>query len=677
MNFFSRSKGNKPKDTGVNGASAGGAVGASSMATPRVPVLDDISSTAANNDSDLPFDLFKNNEYPMLFYMPLLDPDRSRCTSIIERCGGVLVVTPPTSQASNVIYLSSGPVSDYLPAYSTRFVDDSVKALRVVPLENYRIDTVYTEEVSTPKRKSKKAANTDGKRQKVSAATDPNLSGLGAGGSIFNAASGLYGALAGRKDAEETSEEEAEEGAKGGKTLRFSPEQDQFILNQVRLNPVERGSHSFFKDLSQYEILSPHNAVSIRSRYRLHLMPKLKWGYKTDKDGNLVYDSNGDKIKVPVEDLPVRKQKFTAEDDYLMCLKIMEEVKSNLPEQELKYEQQIKDFRKSRIPDSPRVPVSFFRYTMRSFEQHTYESWRYRYSKVASKVGVQSYIHYYESALKQRQKPYPMIHFVGSKPSDEGIGSLVGSSYNDKVNVPLDEEISQVKDSNIQYLSSQNALSTPAAKRSPRKKVDKSPAKTPSKANKSVDPVIPVLDEIEDSEEDEPPKANETPDSSADYNITETQIDRGIKYVPKNRRQFDKLFKVEFFLHDKEELKHRLNKVYKKLLNKGLPEVYDRFKKLGMKSLFISHLIMSTNGDLFSIRRFNELLLDGLNSQDDLVDKLPELLTVYGVSGIWNEEYDDYLKQEHYFGRPSPQLSCQTPEAIKQRIEFLKELDDW
>lgn len=169
-------------------------------------------------------------------------------------------------------------------------------------------------------------------------------------------------------------------------TNRFTEEQDEFILERIRENPRLRNSHKFYDTLATMEILNNHTQNSIRSRYRRLLQHRLYYVYKIDDFDRLVYDKHGEKIKVGIEDIGgTLKNKFTAEDDYILC---------------------------KALKDAKRVVYSVFSDLYRKNPHHSINSWRDRYRKFVGDGDIEAYITYYEKKISVGETPEGLSRVV-------------------------------------------------------------------------------------------------------------------------------------------------------------------------------------------------------------------------------------------------------------------------
>lgn len=175
---------------------------------------------------------------------------------------------------------------------------------------------------------------------------------------------------------------------------KFTPEKDEFILERVREKPRERNSHKFFRLLAEHPILKEHTANSIRNRFRHQLFARLKYIYKSDERGELVRDpQTHEPVRVGLDQLPLAlKNKYTAEDDMILC-------------------QEILDYNKQKnieITNDITVPVSYFKKLHTKYPHHPTSSWRDRYRKFVQVVGCVSYMEYYRRCIALGQMPKPI-----------------------------------------------------------------------------------------------------------------------------------------------------------------------------------------------------------------------------------------------------------------------------
>ena len=175
---------------------------------------------------------------------------------------------------------------------------------------------------------------------------------------------------------------------RGSTGHRFTIEQDEFILEQVRRKPRFRQSQKFYRKLAELEPLRGHTGNSIRSRFRKHLESRLNYIYKTNDMDELIYDEAGNLIKIGLDQMPgTLKNKFIPQDDYILCcyaLKYMETTNT----------------------DSSALPYSFYDSMYRKCPKHTLHSWRDRFRKfIRDKTDLVEYKEYYENCEKVGMTP--------------------------------------------------------------------------------------------------------------------------------------------------------------------------------------------------------------------------------------------------------------------------------
>lgn len=508
---------------------------------------------------------------------------------------------------------------------------------------------------------------------------------------------------------------------------RFDSAKDQYILEQVRRNPRKRNSHAFFDNLAEHEVLRAHSGNSIRSRYRVHLRDKLDYVYKTNSNDELVTDENGNLIRVSVEDFPFTlKNRFTAEDDYLLCKEILRfNVERNEDPNFDPYGQLS-------------VPISFFGDFVRNktAKSHTINSWRDRYRKYVFKHGVKRYIDYYESCLKDNVTPKAI-----TKPNDisSEFRNLIGSSYNPEVrrtashesgDSALDEEIGEVKSSNIDHalidqderrrlIREQKQLQIQSSQ------VDENEAAILAQSTQSPQTSLlqpeansseiaqvriangPVTS-IETSETIEIAQTAQTyqPQISEDASKNNDTIaeNESSSKEPQEDLQSEQFFDTNEGIPDSQEadenevmiryapesvelhdiLNTNLmryadpNELVVQLfhdMNSGdsVPNFFIKFKSLGFNDVFTAHAIMCASGDVAKIKTFIEVFLKRLyernEAQELLPDKVYDLLRVNNVNGIWNEKHDSLLgtKLERKL------LKIHSETEIELRKSFLQE----
>ncbi|CAI8507603.1 unnamed protein product [Pichia kudriavzevii] len=181
------------------------------------------------------------------------------------------------------------------------------------------------------------------------------------------------------------------------KSKKFTPEEDEFILDLVRRNPHLRSTHTFFARISQLAPLSDHTGNSIRYRYRKVLAPQMDYVYEIDPvSGKPKIDP---KTNAPIEvtEIPsLIKSQYTSEEDYQLCKHILAYKKGDLV---------LYGKKKHEISQ---IPEAVFQELNERNPRHSAMSWRDRYRKFAAKFGIRRYIEYYEDCLKKNISPEPM-----------------------------------------------------------------------------------------------------------------------------------------------------------------------------------------------------------------------------------------------------------------------------
>lgn len=313
----------------------------------------------------------------MAFYIALDDPLREKYAKIIQDHGGFIENDEAVADKNLYVQLLSYPVPRRT-TFSFQFIDDYLTKGSPVYLEPYQMSPIKrsADELDEQDVRTAKAmAQAMNKRPKG----QPKL------------------------------------------TTKFTPEADNYILEQVRLKPRFRTSHKFFEELAQHDLLKGHTGNSVRSRYRAHLEHKLQYVYKTDDYDRLILDEEGNRIPVLVAQAKTIKNRFTADDDYNLCTSIIEHVLNNQDPETLRYA----DDKTTRLPDGMlneanfSVLISFFDDFARRNTTHSSSSWRDRYRKFARVYGLQRYRDDYLEAMKTKEGPQPMKNLTSRESKSE------------------------------------------------------------------------------------------------------------------------------------------------------------------------------------------------------------------------------------------------------------------
>ncbi len=317
-----------------------------------------VSKQSENTNS---FGIFLDDDCgSMNFYLHLNVQNQSRLSDLIRNFGGrevksinfpgAIILTDDTSIANNSFRY-----------YRTSFIYDSINSNEKKNLEDYRI--IPLSNYGAPN--SKHSTNNSGRKSNQSPLSAPLPDQIAAAAVAQAQAQGhLAGSAASHTSGDyNESPHSATPGKRRCKNI-FTPEEDSFILQMVRYEPEKRYSHDFYRAL--VDKLPRHTAASIRDRYRRVLDKKLEWVYQNGM--------NGDFTKVPI---PTRtlKQKFTPEDDYELCLYLVQH--SNRARS-----------------------LNFFQEYANQNGRHSGNSYRYRFRKVIAPKGVENIIKEYRERVE-------------------------------------------------------------------------------------------------------------------------------------------------------------------------------------------------------------------------------------------------------------------------------------
>ncbi|GMF03770.1 unnamed protein product [[Candida] boidinii] len=108
------------------------------------------------------------------------------------------------------------------------------------------------------------------------------------------------------------------------KSIKFTSVEDEVILELIRRNPHLRATHSFFTQIATLPSLSGHTGNSVRFRFRKVITPTLDFVYDVDPKTNELKLDPETKEPVKIQELPeLIKSQYTAEEDYVLCSKIL------------------------------------------------------------------------------------------------------------------------------------------------------------------------------------------------------------------------------------------------------------------------------------------------------------------------------------------------------------------
>lgn len=516
---------------------------------------------------------------PMLFYIPYGDPNREEYRHKIITHGGITTDTEPNKSAANrIILLSSFNIKNQI-CYRLAFVDDSIKNNGVMNLNNYKYtnDEPY-DNCNNAYNQNKAMSLTTGK------ALDLNYDSM-----MKHPKQGITRT-----------------------SLRFNDVKDEYILKHVRLNARLRNSHRFFDELATHDVLKGHTGNSIRSRYRNHLESKLGYVYKTDANGNLLKTPDGKHIRQSLDKLPkTLKNRFTAQDDYQLCSEIIEYSKN-------KYLEALKS---GIVPKDNSgkpvefdyyadftVPVSFFSMMAKKYPTHSYNSWRDRYRKFVRNYGAQKYVDDYDTAVERGDTPEQMKNFTGKKfaANHKAIKQLIGSNYSneesskrERNNEALDEEIGEIKSSNIDDVITNGGATSG------------------------------------DINQD-----NSVRENSSQMMSSQEGLNLDIKYVDKNVAH-DDLFNKNFYKIKPNQLPGEIEKILHACHGNNLSFLFNEFNKIGINDVFTAHILMATSADIAKIKIFVTRFLELIPFLQE--NEIYKGLQIEDTDGLWTEKYDNYL----------------------------------
>lgn len=370
----------------------------------------------------------------------------------------------------------------------------------------------------------------------------------------------------------------------------FTPEEDAFILDEVRKNPHRRSTHQLFKEIAIK--LGKHTGNSIRYRFRTHLASSLNYVYKVDSNGILQLDENKNLI-VSNELPPTVKNKFTADDDYLLA----KEVKKRLS---LLNSSNGND---NSIIDSKPIPLpgKFFEELQENYPHHTKAAWRDRYRKFIVPYGLENYIKYYEEQKSQNLQPDEIKNFTGK--------NLYKSSKKFRqTSIGLDDNNSNSNDLVGETLNQFNNSEDNELNKMKKRKIDSNSDLSNNLFATSEEQAIAAATETAQS--DNPDRIN--PKILNGDLVTSKFLE--FQSISSIVSKLDEIVNRNFDSGDAEELLLAL------------------YKECGIQKSFGYQIITTVCGDLILIPKYiNMFLRTGENPPQN-------------VHGIWTERDDNYLK---------------------------------
>lgn len=494
-------------------------------------------------------------------------------------------------------------------------------------------------------------------------------------------------------------------GNTGKTTTKFTPEQDHFILEEVRMKPRHRTLHLFFEKLARnLEILRGHTGNSVRSRYRLQLENKLGYVYKTDTDDNLILDETRLRIAIPVEASQTMKRKYTAEDDYNLCCAIVDLVRENKTlvtfDTAAKTDEELLERHKYPMNEEKfLVLISFFdRFALQN-PQHSLSSWRDRYRKFARPFGVQKYIEKYKFELNSKDGPLPMKNMT-RRPN-----KMSASSNEDRLSRDIKKVLrSRAKPSfnSSQHHESMHMDPHMGVMSAP---MDDSAAAAVAVANmavasmndKSTMLIDPNIHEVLREANAEAGLVNIHEDIRLDPSLTNVEHhqhphlhqhldldhsafnDIAIKVGGHNSSSqtypFDCKFmdssvnETDLFTHtftssDQREVLSSINEILLSSTAEDLNKVTQQLEQLGFTSRYVKHIFCVTGGDAGRLLEFFQHMFQVLEESGSR--DLDQLLYLYEKDGFWTPEADEALTTGH-----QSSLQYMSPESINARQKFL------
>lgn len=559
---------------------------------------------------------------PLAFYIDPAEPDRMEYAKRIHEYGGIVEMDASAAAQPGVIQLSRYGRPD-METVLLQFVDECLKKGRPLYMDDFRIPA-------------------DHKKR--------HYETMDAVNAIIN---------------KKHKQDDKHKGTKS--TVKFTPEADMYIMEQVRMKPRYRTLHKFFEELSQHDMLKGHTGNSVRSRYRAHLEHKLNYVYKTDAFDNMILDANGERIGIPINQARTIKTKFTAEDDFHLCDDVINHVIRNQDPEHLR-----KPVPEHQDPDhlhgEPQYPldeskfsvlISFFDEYARQNPLHSLLSWRDRYRKFAKNYGLQKYREDYLKASSTKEGPKPMSKMTKRKgkvklDDDKDEVVAVATAVISR-NMPydamlqpqhhllmvsrasaLDEEIGEVKNSNIH-----EALRNVGAQA--------------GRVNIEDDMVIhPNLTGDHDAE------ANAFSEMALEQESQDPT--KEMNYLSKQATLED-VFNDHFFHHKPKEILANMLEFLSKLRPEEIDKVSDTLESYGFTGKFVGHILRVTGAHAMYINEYlnHVFRLIELGKSTDLA----EVLFVV-KDGFWTPEADEALIKQDYAA-----LSYMSEGNIKQRRTFL------
>jgi hypothetical protein len=315
------------------------------------------------------------------FLLPLESSENENVKNIIESCGGS-VVSIDDADVTVLVPSKDEALDEVAEQYPYRYIYDIYTKRALPSLKRYKITG-----------KSKTGQELDINIGDFPAHKNVILPhNAGEQGNISLGMDSLDGLAADEKAARPKTISIPKRRSK-----KFTPEEDEYILDLVRRNPHLRSTHTFFARISELKPLSEHTGNSIRYRYRKVLAPNLEYVYKLDpRTGKPDIDTETG-LPIQIREIPsLIKSQYTPEEDYLLCQHIWAYKSGDFV---------VSGARKSEVAQ---IPEAVFEELHKKNPRHSTMSWRDRYRKFAAKYGLKNYMTYYEDCQEKNIPAEPM-----------------------------------------------------------------------------------------------------------------------------------------------------------------------------------------------------------------------------------------------------------------------------
>lgn len=610
--------------------------------------------------------------FPLEFFISADEPLHDKYVRLIEDHGGIVYPLESADLLSSVIIISSQPWN-LRSTVGFRYIDDSIAKGFLVGVDTQARGLSRAESLASTADNinSSSYINTyDSKSLAVATAFET-----------------------GAKKARQLREKPKNP---RGPSKKFTPEADQYILEQVRMKPRYRTSHKFFEELAKHPQLHGHTGNSIRSRFRLQLENKMEYVYKTNEHDEIELDEHGQRLAVSVEGAKTLKMKFSADDDYNLCSDVLSHVLTH----------QTLNLIRSEDPSDPyeldeskfSVPILFFdQYAIRH-PHHSSLSWRDRYRKFARVYGVQKYKDDYDALVGTKEGPQPMRRLTKrkEKKSEEEQGPRpkkikAAEVYSHQLSA-LD---SHNQDPAFQGHNSVHDMGSMSSHMDASAAAAVANMAVASRDNGSLDKSI-INSNIHEALRDVGAEAGrvnieddmisaihptlaasvhghhgvdegEEENAFGDIGIKESESQdplAELQYMPRNTVS-DDLFRPEFYHLP---LKARSKSFFKMLAELGpqdIGKVSDALENLGLTRAFVNHMLRVTSAHANYLNDYITHVFRLIENSTGLIE---DVLYFHNRDGFWTPETDEALLKED-FGA----LRHMSQENIEVRRAFLEQ----